>query len=88
MIVQLQLERVKRTAKGQGIELEFSGEVINRLAELGYVPEFGARELRRQIQNEIETPLAQEILSGNITRGTSVLVDYDKVNNKIIFSKK
>ncbi|MEM2107767.1 MAG: ATP-dependent Clp protease ATP-binding subunit [Candidatus Bathyarchaeia archaeon] len=88
MIVQLQLERVKRTARGQGIELEFSDEVINRIAEIGYAPEFGARELRRQIQSKIETPLAKEILSGSINRGSSVIVDYDKVNNKITFTKK
>jgi ATP-dependent Clp protease ATP-binding subunit ClpC len=72
LIVQLQLERVERTARGQGIELKFTDAVLDRLADVSYVPEFGARELKRKIQTEIETPLAREILSGSIAAGDLV----------------
>ncbi|MBN1244623.1 AAA family ATPase, partial [Candidatus Bathyarchaeota archaeon] len=88
LIVQLQLERVKRTARGQGIELKFADAVLDRLVDVGYVPEFGARELKRKIQAEIETPLAREILSGSVASGDLVRVDFDKSSNKVTFVKQ
>lgn len=87
IIQQLQLERVKRTARGQGIDLQFTDAVLNRLADIGFVPEFGARELKRKIQTEIGTPLAKEILSGRIAAGDMVLVDFNKANCKMKFVK-
>jgi ATP-dependent Clp protease ATP-binding subunit ClpC len=84
-IVKLQLERVKRMARGQGIELEFDESLVEHLAEVGYRPEFGARELRRKIQTEVENPLAEEMLSGRLTRGDKVLVRYD--GEKTVFEK-
>jgi ATP-dependent Clp protease ATP-binding subunit ClpC len=83
-IVELQLERVKRTAHGQGIDLEFSPSVIDHLAAVGYVPEYGARELRRRIKSEVENKLAKEILKGDISEGSTVKVDYD--GKKIVIS--
>lgn len=53
-----------------------------------YVPEFGARELKRKIQTEIETPLAREILSGSIAAGDVVRVDFDKSSGKVTFVKQ
>ena len=88
LIVQLQLERVKRTARGQEIELEFANAALDRLADVSYIPEFGARELKRKIQTEIETPLAREILSGNITTGDTILVDFEKQSGKMTFTKQ
>ena len=87
IIQQLQLERVKRTARGQGIELQFTDAVLDRLADIGFVPEFGARELKRKIQTEIGTPLAREILSGSITVGDTVSVDVNKSSGKMKFVK-
>ncbi len=84
-IVKLQLERVKRMARGQGIELEFHETLVEHLAEVGYRPEFGARELRRKIQTEVENPLAEEMLSGRLTRGDKILVRYDGA--KTVFEK-
>lgn len=75
-IVELRLEEVKRTAHGQGITLEFTESSINHLANIGFRPEFGARELRRRIKTEIENPLAKEILGGNAREGSVVTVDY------------
>ena len=87
LIIRLQLERVKCTARGQGIELKFADAVLDRLVDVGYVPEFGARELKRKIQTEIETPLAREILSGSVVSGDVVRVDFDKSSSKVTFVK-
>ncbi|MDB5165834.1 MAG: ATPase with chaperone, ATP-binding subunit [Candidatus Saccharibacteria bacterium] len=76
-IVRLQLERVKRMARGQGVEITFEGSVVRHLAKTGYMPEYGARELRRQIKSEIENRLAKEILKGTISEGSMVTVIHD-----------
>lgn len=86
-IVKLQLERLTRTARGQGVELKFNDAVINKLAAKGYVPEYGARELKRKIQSEVETGLARELLAGNISENDNVLVDVDKKTGAIKFTK-
>jgi ATP-dependent Clp protease ATP-binding subunit ClpC len=87
LIVELQLERVKRTAHGQGIELEFSSTVVDKIAELGFVPEFGAREIRRRIQTEIETRLAREMLSGRVVEGARIRADLNK-KGEVVFEKE
>lgn len=76
-VVSLQLEKVKRTVRGQGIEVTFDSSVIKHLATIGYLPEYGARELRRQIKSEIENRLAKEILKGTISEGSVVAITYD-----------
>jgi ATP-dependent Clp protease ATP-binding subunit ClpC len=76
-IVKLLLERIRRTARGQGIELKFDDSVVRHLAKIGYLPEYGARELRRQIRSEIENRLAKEILKGEIGEGSLVVITYD-----------
>ena len=83
-IVKLQLERVKRTARGQGVEITFTNKVIDWLAEIGYAPEFGARELKRKIRTEVETKLAKKMLEGKIKEGDKVKVDYTKDKGVII----
>ena len=87
-IVALQLERVKQTAKGQGIRLVFDEKLINYLADVGYQPEYGARELKRIIKKEIENQLAKEILKGNIIEGTEVEVTYKDGAVKFINKNK
>ncbi len=84
-IVGLQLEKVKRLARGQGIDISFDNSVVKHLAKIGYLPEYGARELRRQIKSEIENRLAKEILKGSIREGSIVTVAYDS-NKEIQFN--
>jgi ATP-dependent Clp protease ATP-binding subunit ClpC len=86
-IVKLQLERVKRVAKGQGINLVFDDSVISYLAKIGYQPEFGARELKRKIRTELETRLAEEMIKGEIVEHDNILVLYDEKEGKIKFEK-
>ncbi|WP_460015895.1 ATP-dependent Clp protease ATP-binding subunit, partial [Mycobacterium avium] len=76
-IVKLQLERVKRTARAQHIELEFDDATVEHLADIGYQPEYGARELKRRIKTEVENRLATEILSGKVTEGSRMLATHD-----------
>jgi ATP-dependent Clp protease ATP-binding subunit ClpC len=84
----MQLEHVKRSIQGQGFELIFTESVLDKITDIGYVPEFGARELKRKIQSEIGTPLARKILSGEIAEGDVIKVGYDTSSNKITFTKQ
>jgi ATP-dependent Clp protease ATP-binding subunit ClpC len=76
-VVALQLERVKRTARGQGLTLEFDQSLIDHLADVGYQPEYGARELKRRIRGLIETALASAMLGGEVGEGDTVRFRYD-----------
>jgi ATP-dependent Clp protease ATP-binding subunit ClpC len=87
-IVNLQLERVKRTAHGQGIDLEFDATLIDHLAAVGYQPEYGARELRRIIRSEIETELARAMLGGEVQEGDRVTVRWDANEQKVTFERR
>ena len=86
-IVLIQIERVTRTAAAQDITLRVQDSVIDHLADVGYRPEFGARELKRQIRQELETRLAKEILSDKLKSGDTVDVSYDKDTDKVAFAK-
>ncbi|WP_027798954.1 ATP-dependent Clp protease ATP-binding subunit [Paraburkholderia dilworthii] len=86
-IVQIQLERVTRTAATQDITLKVQDSVIDHLADVGYRPEFGARQLKRQIRQELETPLAKEILGDKVKPGDTVDLSYDKETDKVTFAK-
>ncbi|WP_250500988.1 AAA family ATPase [Caballeronia sp. GAWG1-5s-s] len=86
-IVQIQIDRVARTAAAQGITLRVQDPVIDHLADVGYRPEFGARELKRQIRQQLETRLAKELLSGRLKPGDAVDVNYDEDTDTITFAK-
>ena len=87
-IVELQIERVRRAASAQGVTLEFDPSVIDHLADVGYQPEFGARELRRQIRTLVETKLASELLSGRVQEGDTVVVRYDDGMDRVVLEKQ
>jgi ATP-dependent Clp protease ATP-binding subunit ClpC len=85
-VVRLQLEQVKRLARSQDIDLEFDDTVVDYLATEGYRPEFGARELRRQIRQLIENELAKEMLKGDIGEGSSIMCTYDAAEQHVKFT--
>ncbi|MFA7201406.1 MAG: ATP-dependent Clp protease ATP-binding subunit [Candidatus Paceibacterota bacterium] len=60
-----------------GIQMEISDAAVHRIAELGYDPSFGARPLRKVIDNSLKAVFAQKILSGEIHRGATIQVDID-----------
>lgn len=59
----------------QDIDLEISDTAKHYLAQEGYVPEYGARPLQRFITNQVETPLAKEIIAGQVLPGDRVTID-------------
>ncbi|AQV98367.1 Clp protease ClpC [Cupriavidus necator] len=86
-IVQIQLDRVVRTAAAQDITIKFDDALVDHLVEVGYQPEFGARELRRQIRQAVETRLAKEMLGDKLKSGDSVELGYDKDSGEVVFKK-
>lgn len=74
-IVTLQIEHLKKMIGKQEITLDATDEAISYLAKKGYQPEFGARPVKRVIQKEILNQLSKEILSGNITTDSIILID-------------
>ena len=74
-IVELLLARVREQLKTQEIELVVTAEAKDHLIKLGYDVDYGARPLRRVIQNMIEDPLAEALLVGKFKAGQTVIID-------------
>jgi len=68
-IVSIQFKRIQKLAEKAGIFLTLDGHAKNRLADMGYDPQFGARPLKRLLQKHIVNPLSEKILSGQIKSG-------------------
>jgi ATP-dependent Clp protease ATP-binding subunit ClpC len=73
-IARLLLERTERGLRAQDIEVEFTDEAVELLAEEGFDPEFGARPLRRTIQRKIDNQLSKMVLDGSLEPGDKVVV--------------
>lgn len=84
-ITGLLLTKVKQKLKEEDIDISFDEKIKEKIAIEGFNEEFGARPLRRYIQDKIENALAEKILSSQILRGNSISVSTDK-NNNISFS--
>ena len=69
-----------------GIDLELTTKAIDRIADLGYDPEFGARPVKRVIQRYVLNQLSREILAGTVERGSKIYVDFD--GNDLTFTNK
>mgnify|MGYP002688137511 FL=1 len=86
-IVALMLkELTDRCEKQMGIHLTVRDSVKKHIVDKAYDPKYGARPLRRQIQNDIEDELAEEILSGKVKKDTEVVVTIHK--EKVVFETK
>jgi ATP-dependent Clp protease ATP-binding subunit ClpB len=77
-IVSLQLEQVTQRLLERHISLQASPKAIKYLAEEGYDPVFGARPLKRLIQNEVVNPIANKLLEGKIPNHCSLLINTHK----------
>ncbi|NIA10802.1 MAG: AAA domain-containing protein, partial [Nitrospiraceae bacterium] len=84
-IVVLLIKLLNKMLGERNIEITLTDEAKAELAKRGYVPEFGARPLRRTIERDIETPLSEQILSGKVKDGDKVLVDYNKEKSEFTF---
>jgi ATP-dependent Clp protease ATP-binding subunit ClpC len=74
-IARLLLDRTMRRLRAQDVEVEFTDEAVEQLAEEGFDPEFGARPLRRTIQRRVENELSRMVLDGSLNPGDRVIVD-------------
>ncbi len=74
-IVELQVERVRRLLADRKIGLELTDAARRWLARVGYDPVYGARPLKRAVQRNVQDPLADMILKGDVADGSSVAVD-------------
>jgi ATP-dependent Clp protease ATP-binding subunit ClpC len=83
-IVLLQLERVKRTAASQGVTVELDDSLVEMLAAEGYRPEYGARELKRQIRSLVETRLARAMLGGEVAKGDTIRLRWDATAEQVV----
>ena len=73
-IVDIQLEYLRDRLADRDIEIHLSDEARDKLADAGFDPVYGARPLKRAIQQQVENPLAQEILQGNFKPGDTIEV--------------
>src|SRR5690606_25686097 len=73
-IVGIQLKRLEKLLSDRKIVLDLDDDAINWLAEKGYDPAYGARPLKRVMQKELQDPLAEKILLGEIRDGSAVKV--------------
>ncbi len=74
-IVDIQLAYLSERLEDRKIRLEFTDKARDLIMEQGYDPVFGARPLKRTIQQEIENPLAMELLAGKFTDGDTIRID-------------
>jgi ATP-dependent Clp protease ATP-binding subunit ClpB len=74
-IVDIQLELLKNRLRERKVTLEATAKAKSYLAETGYDPLFGARPLKRTIQNLVQNPMARSMLAGDIVDGDSVVID-------------
>lgn len=84
-IARNQIEKVAERLKDRRINLEVSNEAIDFISDVGYDAQFGARPLKRAIQNYIENPLAKEILAGKYFEGDTIKILKGK--DGLIFEK-
>ncbi|MEC8210923.1 MAG: ATP-dependent chaperone ClpB [Pseudomonadota bacterium] len=81
-IVEVQLARLEAILQSRDIHLEISNDARAWLASNGYDPVFGARPLKRVIQKEVQDPLAEKILAGEVMDNSVVYVGVAKAENK------
>ena len=86
-VVELQMNRVKKMLEPQGFELCWTPAAISYLAEVGYDPEFGARPVKRAIQDYVLNDLSKKILSEEVRREKPITIDYTKEGG-LVFENK
>ena len=74
-VVTLQMKKVKEMLVPQGFQLDWTPQAINYLAEVGYDPQFGARPVKRAIQQYVLNELSKRLLAEQVTREKPIIVD-------------
>ena len=74
-IVALQLNQTVKMLRENGIQLSYTPELVSRIAEEGFDPEFGARPIKRAIQRGLLSELSRRLLEGSVSEGQSIIMD-------------
>nr|WP_313092310.1 ATP-dependent chaperone ClpB [Moraxella sp. CTOTU48268] len=85
-IADIQLSRLRKRLQERDMNIVLSDEAMSQLVAVGYDPVYGARPLKRAIQQEIENPLSVKLLSGEFVAGDTIKVDVD-AQDKLTFDK-
>jgi ATP-dependent Clp protease ATP-binding subunit ClpB len=85
-IARIQLKGLKARLAKLDISLDMTPEALAAIASVGFDPVYGARPLKRAIQQEVENPLAKEILGGRFVAGDTVHVSHK--SGKMVFTKR
>src|SRR6185436_4373210 len=86
-IVEIQLDQLAKRLATRNLKLRVSEAAKKLLADEGYDPQFGARPLKRVIQQRIENPIASKILGGEFAEGETIAVDVDASKHDFTFNK-
>ena len=84
VIAEIQIKQLQNRLTDRGFELQVSEEAYEAISEAGFDPVFGARPLKRVLQQRLENPMAQAILSGQYSEGDVIKVGFE--NEQIAFS--
>ena len=71
-IVRIQIQNLEKRLAGQNLKIECSEELVEALSRIGFDPQFGARPLRRALQEQVEVPLSLELLAGRFPEGSTI----------------
>ena len=85
-IAAIQLDRLRQRLHERELDIELSADAMNKLVAVGYDPVYGARPLKRAIQQEIENPLSLKLLAGDFVAGDIIKVDVG-ADDKLTFNK-
>ena len=85
-IADIQLDRLRKRLYEREMDIELSADAMNKLVAVGYDPVYGARPLKRAIQQEIENPLSLKLLAGDFVAGDIIKVDVG-ADDKLVFDK-
>lgn len=86
-IAKLGIAKTQKLLQEQGIDIQTTDLAIDQLANEGYDPVYGARPLRRLIQNSIENAIAIALISKQFAAGDTILIDYDTQKQQYVFTK-
>ena len=87
-IITLEVDKLKNRVKDLEYELELTDAALDVIVENGFDPQYGARPLKRAIQRYVEDVLTEEIISNNPEKGSKLLLDYNKEEDKMFVSIK
>jgi len=87
-IVDIQLKRMVAQMTEAGLVLEMTDKAKEQLAEEGYDPAYGARPLKRVLQQRVANPMASAILGGKFPQGATIVIDWDLETSQFTFTPK